>query len=413
VSAPARPPEGRAPSLGEDAAQRQEGSPANAPARPPQGRDENIAPHWRDVRRLLCVRLDNMGDVLMTSPALRALKQSLPGCRLSLLASPAGAQAARFVPEVDEIAAFDAAWVRNAAAGSAADRRMLAWMRAGRFDAAAIFTVYSQSALPAALMCHLAGISLVLAHVRENPYRLVSDWVRETEPGQGVRHEVRRQLDLVARIGARTGDTRLSFAVGDGDRRGLRRALREAGVAAAGGWIVAHCGASAPSRRYPPQRYVEALARLAGEGRGIVLTGGQAERELTAAIAAGCAGAGVVDLAGRLTLGELGALIERAGVLVSNNSGPVHIAAALGTPVVDLYALTNPQHTPWQVPHRLLYRDVPCKYCYRSVCPQGHHACLAGVPPGAVARAARELLQAAPMPADAAAPVPAHLPAAA
>ena len=71
----------------------------------------------------------------------------------------------------------------------------------------------------------------------------------------------------------------------------------------------------------------------------------------------------------RSTLGELAALIERARVLVSNNSGPVHLASALGTPVVDLYALTNPQHTPWQTPHRVLFHDVPCRWCYRSVCP--------------------------------------------
>jgi len=366
----------------------------------------SVAPAWRDVRNLLCVRLDNMGDVLMTTPALRALRRALPGCRLTLLASNAGAQVAPHVPEVDETVAYDAAWVKNDAAGNDQDRSRLEWLRARRFDAAVIFTVYSQSALPAALMCHLAGIPRVLAHARENPYRLIGDWVRETEPQQGVRHEVRRQLDLVARIGARTDDTRLSFAIGEQARGGMRRALREAGLVREEGWIVAHCGASAASRRYPAERYAEALALLRGTGRGILLTGSRAERELTASIAARCgAGGDVVDLAGRLSLGELGALIERAGVLVSNNSGPVHIAAALGTPVVDLYALTNPQHTPWQVPHRLLNFDVPCKYCYRSVCPEGHHDCLARVEPQAVAGAARELLElprhAGPLPAAA------------
>jgi ADP-heptose:LPS heptosyltransferase len=86
------------------------------------------------------------------------------------------------------------------------------------------------------------------------------------------------------------------------------------------------------------------------------------------------------------------ALIADAALLISNNSGPVHMAAALGTPVVVLYALTNPQHTPWQVRQRVLYHDVPCKYCYRSVCPQGHHACLSAVTPGEVIAAAEALL---------------------
>ncbi len=82
------------------------------------------------------------------------------------------------------------------------------------------------------------------------------------------------------------------------------------------------------------------------------------------------------SVAGELDLADLAALIERAPLLLSNNTGPAHIAAAVGTPVVDLYALTNPQHTPWEVPHRVLNHDVPCKYCYKSVCPEGHHDCL-------------------------------------
>jgi ADP-heptose:LPS heptosyltransferase len=99
------------------------------------------------------------------------------------------------------------------------------------------------------------------------------------------------------------------------------------------------------------------------------------------------------SLVGALGLAELGALIDEADLLVSNNTGPAHIAAALGTPVVDLYALTNPQHTPWQVRSRVLNHDVPCRNCYKSVCPAGHHDCLRKVAPDTVAAAALELLQ--------------------
>lgn len=102
--------------------------------------------------------------------------------------------------------------------------------------------------------------------------------------------------------------------------------------------------------------------------------------------------ASAYSLAGCLDFAELCALIESSDVLVSNNTAPAHIAAAVGTPVVDLYALTNPQHVPWRVPHRVLFRDVSCRYCYKSVCPAGHHACLAGVAPAEVAEAVRELL---------------------
>jgi ADP-heptose:LPS heptosyltransferase len=100
----------------------------------------------------------------------------------------------------------------------------------------------------------------------------------------------------------------------------------------------------------------------------------------------------LIDLTGELSLGELGALIGQSALLLANNSGPAHIAAALRTPVVDLYALTNPQHMPWRTASRVLFHDVPCRNCFKSVCPEGHHACLRGVAPAQVALAALELL---------------------
>src|SRR5205823_4450946 len=99
------------------------------------------------------------------------------------------------------------------------------------------------------------------------------------------------------------------------------------------------------------------------------------------------------SLAGRLDIVELAALIDLAPLLIANNTGPVHLAAAVGTPVVDLYALTNPQHTPWAVPCRVLSHDVACKYCYKSVCPEVHHRCLDAILPQTVVAAACELLE--------------------
>lgn len=355
---------------------------------------------WAGARRILCIRLDNLGDVLMSTPAMRALKALAGRPRLTLLASSSGAAAAPFLPDADAVMRYDAPWVKNDATDRRHDAEMIERLRDQRFDAAVIFTVYSQSALPAALLCHLAGIPRILAHSRENPYRLLTDWVREREPEQGVRHEVQRQLDLVASVGAAAPSTQLAWRVRPADREALRHRLHAAGVAEPGGWIAVHSGASAASRRYPAGHYAQAIAALRHEGRRIILLGTAAERSLDGALAAQRqAVPGLIDLCGELALGELAAAIEAAAVLVCNNSGPAHIAAALGVPVVDLYALTNPQHTPWQVPSRVLFHDVSCKYCYRSVCPQGHHACLVRVAPQRVAAAARELLAGRPQPA--------------
>jgi ADP-heptose:LPS heptosyltransferase len=334
---------------------------------------------WRDVENLLCVRLDSLGDVLMTTPAMRALRETL-GCRLTLLTSPAGAALAGLVPEVDDMLVWRAPWMKPTPGGD--DLAFAQKLRA--FDAAVIFTVYSQSALPAAYLCTLAGIPRRLAHCRENPYHLLSDWVPDPEPGQAVRHEVRRQLDLVAAVGCRTGDERLSFQVPDAAR------ARVAALDLPSPLVVVHPGASAASRRYPPENYARALDLLGCE---VVFTGDAAERDLVEGVRA------LMDvpsrsLAGGLSLAELGALIEAADLLICNNTGPAHIAAAVGTRIVDLYALTNPQHTPWLVESRVLFNDVPCRNCYKSVCPAGHHECLRGVAPERVAAAARQLLAA-------------------
>jgi lipopolysaccharide heptosyltransferase II len=349
---------------------------------------------WSTARNILCVRLDNLGDVLMCTPALRALREGAPGRRLSLLASGAGMACLAHIPELDDAIGYAAPWDKGSE-GRPEDPDIVPRLRARHFDGAVIFTCFSQSPLPAALLCHQAGIPLRLAHCRENPYRLLSDWVPETEPAQGIRHEVRRQLDLVAHIGCRPSTEGLSFRLAPPDLAAVHGRLDTAGIGPAARWVLMHPGATAPSRRYPPAHWARAIRLVHRElGLPVVVTGLDAEAELVRSIVAAAqvpAGA-VLSLAGQLSLGELGAAIALATVVVSNNSGPAHISAALGTPLVDLYAQTNPQHTPWRVPHRVLFYDVPCRNCFRSVCPQGHHDCLEKVEPERVLAAVRELI---------------------
>ena len=349
-------------------------------------------PGWPDAERVLAVRLDALGDVVMTGPALRALKTARRQ-RLTLLTSPAGAAAGRLLPGVDEVLVYDAPWMKATAAraGPGPDLGMIAGLAARRFDAAAIFTVYSQSPLPAALLCFLAGIPRRLAHCRENPYQLLTDWIADPEPGGGIRHEVRRQLDLVGAVGCRVADERLALAVPPSAEGRAAALCDDLGLNGTGRWVVVHPGATAPSRRYPAERFGAVVRGLAAAGVDVVLTGVVDEQPLARAVQQ-AAGVPTRSLVGRLGVAELAAVLARARVLVSNNSGPVHLAAAVGTPVVDLYAQTNPQHTPWSVAHRVLFHDVPCKYCYRSVCPEGHHDCLRRVAPAAVVAATLELL---------------------
>lgn len=371
-----------------------------------------MKPGWAEARRILLVRLDSLGDVLMTTPAMAAVRECLPQARLTLLTSPAGRALAPHLPWLDQVMSYDAPWVKSGAAAQAAQdlapgRAELALVRDLRrraFDAAIVFSACTQSAWPAALLCRLAGIPLCLAHARENGYALLSHRLPESDHlGPAMRHEVQRQLDLVASVGLQTADHRLRFSMRPADERRIAQLLDGAGLGSGRPYVLLHPGASAPSRRYPPAGFAAAAAQLCAAAE--ACSGSQAANTPALVACAGPGESGLLEefsramprpallLPGPLSLGELAALIAGAQVLVANNSGPVHLAAALGTPVVALYALTNPQHTPWQVPARVLSREVPCRDCLQSTCPQVHHLCLRGVAPEQVARAARALME--------------------
>ena len=347
-------------------------------------------PHgWESAGRLLCVRLDSLGDVLMTQPAIRALKGAVAGRRITLLTSPAGAEAARLVPEIDDVIVYEAPWMKATPPrpSPAHDFAMIDRLRDGRFDGAVLFTVSTQDPLPAAMLTYLAGIPLRAAHCAHNPYQLLSDSLPERDSGPEQRHEVRRQLCLVAALGSPSTDERMAIAVPPAARVAVREMLATHGIGTGDLFAVIHPGASAPSRRYEPGRFRAVAGALEAAGARCIVTGDPGERELAQAVAGGSA----VNLAGLLELPALAAAIEASSVLVTNNTGPAHIAAATGTPVVVVYARTNPQHTPWMVPSRVLSRDVACSWCLKSVCPEGTNACL-DVPPGEVAGAALELM---------------------
>jgi lipopolysaccharide heptosyltransferase II len=353
---------------------------------------------WRDAASVLAVRLDGMGDLLMTTPALRALKEALPSRRLSLLTSPQGAAIGRELPFVDDVIVFDAPWVKSGAAepSAGATTALIRRLREHAYDAAIVFTVYSQSALPAAMLLYQAGVPLRAAHCRENPYALLTHWQPDPDrdPHAGVRHEVERQNDLVASLGIDIVRTHLQFPVRADAKRSMRAKALAAGISPRKPWLVVHPGATAASRRYPVASLGLAIAALAETGRWqIVIAGGGTDVAAAEKLAARAPGA--VSLAGALGIGELAALLQAAEAVVCNNSVAAHLCAAVGTPVVDLYALTNPQHTPWQVLHRTLSHDVSCRYCLKSSCPLGHHRCLAGVEPDAIVEAVTDLTTAA------------------
>jgi lipopolysaccharide heptosyltransferase II len=367
-----------------------------APQRSAEGSPVSMESTWSSARSILAVRLDGIGDLLMTTPALRALKEGRDTQSLTLLTSPAGAAIARELPFVDDVIAFVAPWMKAAEASPVSPlvtSTLVERLRRRAFDATVVFTVFTQSALPAATLLFQAGIPRRAAYCRENPYALLTDWRLDPDrdADAGVRHEVQRQIDLVQSLGASVDDTRLQFHVRDDARRTMLAKVLAAGMHPRRPWLIVHPGATAPSRRYPDAQLAEAVTALQASGRWQIGIAGAPEDVVSVDTIAAQA-AGVVPLAGLLDLPELAALLQAAQLVLCNNSAPAHLAAAVGTPVVDLYALTNPQHTPWGVPHRVLSHDVDCRNCLRSVCPHGHQRCLAGITPADIVNAVDALL---------------------
>lgn len=347
---------------------------------------------WLAARNVLLIRLDNLGDVLVTTPAFHAVRDSLPDCRLTLLASPVGAQAGRLNPDIDDVIVYDAPWMdpwQRLPLDSDREQAVIATIRDRRFDAAMIFTSFRQSALPAAYLCYLAGIPLRAAASIDGPGSLLT--TRHKHP-ELMMHEVERGLDLVRVLGMDTDDHHLVLSVPDGARSEARRII--AGTTLAKGPVVAlHPGCSMPARTYPWEMYVKVADLLIERlDATVLLTGAESERELVERIQSRMR-RDAISLAGAVAFPALCALIECADITITNNTGPMHIAAAVGTPVVALFALTNPpeQWGPWMVPHRQLYVDVPCRLCYSRICPF-EHECLRLVTPVNVVDAARELL---------------------
>lgn len=313
---------------------------------------------WHNCKNILVVRLDNMGDLLMSTPAIRALKESF-GSRITVLTSSMAAGIAHHIPEIDEIITFNVPWVKTNNASFSHEFLVLAEvLKARNFDATVIFTVFSQNPMPAIMLTYLADITNRLAYCRENPYELLTHWVPDQEPYTFIKHQVERDLDLVRSIGATTSNDFLSLEIPEA-WESAQKILDKNSIDLQKPWLILHPGVSELKRQYPTEKWIEMGRKLTDNfGYQLLLTGSASEKKLTDEIAQGI-GTNAFSIAGLLSLDEFICLIDETPLLISVNTGPVHIAAATQTPVIVLYAQTNPQHTPWKTPSEVFYFEVP------------------------------------------------------
>jgi ADP-heptose:LPS heptosyltransferase len=324
-------------------------------------------------RKVFLLNLTRLGDLLQTSPTIAGLVAQEAGTEVTVCADRNFAPVCRGLPGVARIVEMDLDRLgRRLLAGTAADLRAayadvestVAALRAERFDLALNF---SSSRMSAVLMGLLGVPDTRGWTMTADGHRQISHpWSRLFAASALHRQTAAFNLvDCYRRVaGIRGGPGRLAFAVPDAARARAATLL----PAGDGPWIALQLGASRAARRWPAASFV-ALARRLRErlGARIVLVGGPGERALAAEVAAG-AGA-VVDLCGRTDVAELGAVLERAALLVTTDTGPMHMAVAVGTPVVALFfGPALPVDTgPYGADHVCLHAAVACAPCEHSV----------------------------------------------
>ncbi len=325
------------------------------------------------TRRVLVARLDSVGDVLVSGPAVRAVAAS--GADVVLLAGPQGAPAARLLPGVSAVLTWDCPWITapaRAVDGAVVDE-LDALVRAADVDEAVVLTSFHQSPLPLALLLRLAGVRRISAASVDYPGSLLDVRLRPGEDFPEDQPEPVRALRIAEAAG-------YPLPTGDDGRLAVRVDPARPAEVAEGPYVVVHPGAAVPARTWPAGHHAATVDLLTGRGVRVVVTGGPSERELTAAVA-GSAG---IDLGGRTDLAGLARVLRDAAAVVVGNTGAAHLAAAVGTPVVSLFSAVVPHQrwAPYGVPTLLLGdQEAPCADTRARVCPVPGHPCLTQVRP--------------------------------
>lgn len=345
---------------------------------------------WRAVKRLLVIRLDNIGDIILLSSAVRAVKEELPAVSITLMSSPAGAEAAPLIPGVDDIIICRAVWqdaFGRMPLDSGREQLLIRQLQEQRFDAVLIFTSFSQGPHVPGYVCYLAEIPLRAAQTREFSGSVFTDWVK---PLPDDAHQAARNLHLLRSLGFAVRNTELELRIPPDDELSARAALERVGLNAEEPYVVLAPGASCDARRYDAGEFLAAAYALARKsGYPLLIVGTAAEGKQIRTVAKERS---VIPFFGQTTVPQLAAVIKNAALVIANNSAAMHIADVYRRPLVVVYSGTDyvQQWRPQSSPLRLLRRATVCTPCYRFTCPF-HKECLA-VAPEEIVRCSLELL---------------------
>lgn len=342
-------------------------------------------------RRVLVVDLDNMGDLLLATPAIRALRRRFPGASLDALVTSYAAPVLRDNPHVDAILSCG----KGVARAPLWERGALAWrLRRRRYDLGVILEAHWGYAGFAELLLALAGVPRRIGRALGKHRNLLTDAVPVR---QG--HWIDTYLDVVALVGAVPDGDQMDFPVGPADEAALEAWCRERGLAAPAPIVLFPGGTQhLISRRWGPDGFAAVGNALGRAWRApVVVIGGSGEADVAAALVAQM-DVPAFSAAGALSLGATGALLRRCRLFIANDSGPLHIGAAVGAPTVAVLGPSDPAvFGPRGTPHEIVRVPLPCSPCIRvgdfADCPiSPRELCLRSVTPAMVLQAADRLL---------------------
>jgi len=316
-----------------------------------------------DARNILIRGTNWIGDVIMTLPAMAAIRRAFPDAKISVLAKPWVADIFFLCSDVDEVILYRSPGVH---AGFGGLFRLAGELRERKFDAAILL----QNAIEAAIISLLAGIPVRAGYNSDGRGPLLTHSVKRTRAVRRV-HQVDYYLEMVKTLGCGGDSRELHLAMTQADRDRADEILRGYNIDPGGFLVGMAPGATyGAAKKWFPDRFAAVADRLIGEfSAQVMLFGSAGDRGSTGEVSR-CASHALTDLAGMTNLREAISLISRCRLFISNDSGLMHVAGALDVPTLAIFGSTNPVTTsPLGKNSLVVHKDLPCSPCLKTTCP--------------------------------------------
>lgn len=360
------------------------------------------APKARDIHKILVMRPDHLGDLLLAAPALQHLRAGLPDAQISLLVGPWNREAAEHLPYVDQVLTIPFPWFDRTPKRSPMEPYLLLRKEAQKLQAYAfdLAIVLRFDFWWGAMLAAFAGIPHRLGYATPETIPFLT----EALPYLQERHEAEQNLHLTSALlpsGAPVATTGSPiFSLSPEERAFAEHWLREHGDP--GALVLIHPGAGSPVKQWQVEGFSALADQLSSEHRAaVIVTGGPSEHELVETVVAGCRTSRPLTLVGA-TLGQLAAVLQRSVLAVGVDSGIMHLAAALEVPTVRLYGPVDPaRFGPWGPRQRVVRADLACVPCNRLDVPPEElslHPCVHAITLASVLEAANSLMATAAVP---------------